>query len=238
MFLSRTTGPVAAGERRTGTPMMQKKTNRKLAGRALVVLALLAAGGCTRIDDALASVPFLAFMRSSPAFDPYEAPRPAPPGAIPFESPAGEYVPPIASAPLGPAMRGTEAGLREFAAGPYGTNPFEDENLVPLGQDRYDRYCMVCHGVTGLGDGPVTGPDKYPAGLPRNLTLPAAVGLPDGYIYGIIRAGRGLMPSYGSRLTHRERWAIVEYVRELQRQAGALPAPGAAPVGQNPTGGE
>lgn len=220
---------------------MQKKRITKNNGRTVAAFALLlVVGGCTRIDDALASVPFFAFMRSSPSFDPYEATRPAPPGTVPFESPAGEYIPPIASAPLGPALRGTEVGLREFAAGPYGQNPFAGEDLLELGEDRYDRYCMVCHGVQGLGDGPVTGPDKYPVGLPRNLTAPAAVGLPDGYIYGIIRAGRALMPSYGARLTHRERWAVVEYVRQLQRQAGALPATGggAAPAGPNPTGGE
>jgi mono/diheme cytochrome c family protein len=208
-------------------------TNR--FGIAFACAAVLGSTGCTRIDDALASVPFFAFMRSSPAVDPYEATRPAPPGTVPFESPAGEYIPPIASAAIGPSMVGTEVGLRAFADGPYGQNPFAGEDLTELGREQYTRNCMVCHGTTGLGDGPATGPNKYPAGLARNLTLPASVGLPDGYIYGVIRAGRGLMPPYGTRINHRERWAIVEYVRELQRQAGALPAGGQA---ANPTGGE
>lgn len=217
---------------------MRKRTNNRIA-RLVVAGALLVTAGCTRIDNALASVPFFAFMRSAPSFDPYEATRPAPPGTVPFESPTGGYIPPIQTAALGPAMRGTEAGLREFASGPYGRNPFAGEDLLALGQDRFTRYCMVCHGAEGLGDGPATGPNKYPVGLPRNLTAPPAVGLPDGYIYGIIRVGRGLMPSYGARLTHRERWAVVEYVRQLQRQSGANPTPGGAtPTGQNPTGGE
>jgi mono/diheme cytochrome c family protein len=190
-----------------------------------VALVALPCAGCTPLDNALAAVPFLAFMRNAPSFDPYEATRPAPAGAVSFQSPVGEVMPPIASVALGPEMRATDAGLREFAAGPYGRNPFRTDELMGLGQDRYDRHCAVCHGNQGLADGPVvarTGEDKYPP-IARNLTLPPAVELPDGYIYGVIRAGRGLMPAYGSRTTHRERWAIVEYVRQLQRQAGATP---------------
>jgi len=213
----------------------------KGAGSLLTVVTLALSTACTALDNALASVPFFAFMRDAPSFDPYEATRPAPAGAVPFRTPAGEVLPQVASVPIGADMRATEAGLREFAAGPYGQNPFSGEELLSLGQDRYERHCAVCHGSQGLGDGPVVaqpGEDKYPAGLARNLTLPPAVGLPDGYIYAIIRGGRGLMPAYGSRTTHRERWAIVEYVRQLQRQAGATPPAGGAPAATNPPGGE
>lgn len=202
-------------------------------GRALLAAALLSVStGCTRIDDALASVPFFAFMRDSPSFDPYEATRPAPPNTVPFESPAGEFIPPIASVQMGPAQVATEAGLRAFAAGPYGTNPFAGEDLLAAGEERYAVMCAVCHGPQGQGDGTVVGQDRYPP-LAPNLTRPETVALPDGYIYGVIRAGRGLMPAYGSRVNHRERWAIVEYLRQLQRQAGGAPA-----AAQNPTGGE
>jgi hypothetical protein len=56
--------------------------------------------------------------------------------------------------------------------------------------------------------------------------LPATVARTDGYLYAIIRAGRGLMPSYGPRTSHRERWAIVNYDRQLQGASGAAsPAP-------------
>jgi mono/diheme cytochrome c family protein len=216
------------------------RNGRGMRRTLLAGVLVLGSAGCTRIDDALASVPFLAFMRSSPAFDPYEATRPAPPGSVPFESPAGELVPAIATAPLGADFRGTEQGLRAFAAGEYGQNPFVGEDLQPLGRTMYDRHCAVCHGVTGAGDGPVVarpGEDRYPP-IARSLLLEAAVGLPDGYIYGIIRVGRGLMPAYGGRITHRERWAIVEYVRTLQRQSGATPAQAPVAAPQNPTGGE
>ena len=42
----------------------------------------------------------------------------------------------------------------------------------------------------------------------------------DAYLYAMIRVGRGLMPEYGSRVTHFDRWHIVNYVRQLQAQAG------------------
>jgi mono/diheme cytochrome c family protein len=200
----------------------------RMRGGLLLLLGpvLATAPACTRLDNALASVPAFAFLRSSPAFDPYEATRPAPPGAVPYRGPQGAPLPPT------PA---TEAGLREFAAGPYGTNPFPvDDALLAQGRTMYDRHCMACHGPGGAGDGPIVGEGRYPP-IARNLLLPAAVELPDGYIYGIVRVGRGLMPAYGSKTTHRERWAITEYLRQLQRQAGVLGQAGPAAAA---TGGE
>jgi mono/diheme cytochrome c family protein len=202
----------------------------------LLLAATAATSGCTRIDNALASVPFLAFMRNSPALDPYEAPRPAPPGAVPYSSPVGVVLPP---------MEGTDAALTAFAASPAGQNPLAaaDPAALGLGQLMFERHCSVCHGLDGRGNGPVTGEGKFPAGLVPNLAAGAALGRPDGYIYAIIRAGRGLMPSYGARTTHIERWAIVTYVNQLQGAAGAQPGaatqpgattPGAA--GQVPSG--
>lgn len=179
----------------------------------VALLLAVAASGCTRIEYTLSNISFFAYMRSAPFFDPYEAPRPAPPGAVAFDSPAGDTPPPITP---------TDAGLNAFAAGPHGTNPFEaDSAFMALGQVMYDRHCAVCHGPQGLGDGSIMGPDKYPQGLAPNLTLPVTVARPDGYLYGMIAVARGsIMPPYGPRTTHRERWAIVSYVRQLQAAAG------------------
>lgn len=179
-------------------------------------LAVMAIGlpGCTRIDNALAKVPIFAFMHESPAFDPYEHPLPAPPGSVPFESPAGVVLPP---------QEATEAALNAFAASPYGQNPYAADNaaVLALGQTMYERHCSVCHGVQGGGDGPLVGPGKFPS-IPA-LTSGVALDRSDGYVYAIIRAGRGLMPAYGPRMTHTERWAVVNYVNSLQA-AGAQPA--------------
>jgi mono/diheme cytochrome c family protein len=196
---------------------------RRRLDLALVAATTLLASGCTQIDNLLASVPIFAFLRESPSFDPYEAPRPAPIGSVPFSSPAGE------SQPLIPL---TPTGLAEFAAGPHGQDPLPpgDTAVLRLGQVMFDRYCVVCHGPQGQADGTILGEGKYPAPLTRNLTAPAAVGLADGMIYGIIRNGRGLMPAYGPRTNVTERWAIVRYVRSLQQSAGGAPPPAAAPA--------
>lgn len=181
-------------------------------GAVVLLAAGLAFGsaGCTRIDNALASVPFLAFMRNAPAFDPYEATRPAPPGAVPYSMPGGELLPP---------MPGTDSALNAFAAGPHGQNPLapNDSAALALGQVMFNRHCSPCHGDGGQGNGAAVGPTKFP--FAPNLTTPPTTGRPDGYIYAIIRAGRGLMPSYGARTTHLERWAIVNYVRRLETLA-------------------
>jgi mono/diheme cytochrome c family protein len=177
------------------------------------------AAGCTRIEYALGKIPFLAYMRDAPSFDPYEAPRPAPPGAVPFDAPVGVVLAPIAA---------TDAAIRTFAAGPDGTNPYPaDSAFAALGKLKFDTYCLVCHGPQGKGDGTIVQKDpseqRY-LPLAPDLTRALTVALPDGYIYGIIWVGRGLMPPYGPRTTHRERWAIVNYVRTLQAAAGAAPA--------------
>lgn len=208
---------------------MAKSSSERMRRSGVLLAALLAlsTGACTRIDNALASVPFLAFMRNSPSIDPYESPRPAPPGAVPYSSPVGELLPP---------MEGTEQALAAFAASPAGQNPLaaNDSAAMALGQVMYDRHCMVCHGTTGQGNGPIIGAGKFP--FAPNIATTPTTGRPDGYLYAIIRAGRGLMPAYGSRTTHLERWAIVNYVRRLEAAAPGLPAtlpptaPGDRPV--------
>jgi mono/diheme cytochrome c family protein len=177
--------------------------------------------GCTRIENALATIPVFSFLRDAPFIDPYEAPRPAPYGSVPYNTPAGES--------LGP-LEATEASLNAFAGrirNPYTAN---DTIALRAGQMMFERHCAVCHNADGKGNGPIVGAGKFPMG--PNLTLPASVGRNDGYIYGVIRAGRGLMPAYGPRMTHLERWATVMYVRQLQRAAGTPPAvtPTTAPV--------
>jgi mono/diheme cytochrome c family protein len=180
----------------------------------LAVLSIVAGTGCTRIDNALASVRVFAFMRNSPAFDPYEHPLPPPPGAIPFQSPSG---------PVLPHLEATEQALNEWAAGPWGQNPLaaDDAAALVLGQTMYDRHCSVCHGTTGRGDGPIIGQGRFP--FAPSLVEGLGAGRSDGYVYAIIRAGRGLMPAYGPRMTHMERWAVVNYVNQLQAQAGVAP---------------
>lgn len=78
-----------------------------------------------------------------------------------------------------------------------------------------------------MGDGPAT---KF--GMPGiNLTMDITKARTDGYIFGMIRNGRGLMPPY-NRIEEMDRWDVVNYVRALQGvngktvPIGPLAAPG------------
>lgn len=182
----------------------------RVAGLAGVVALAVSLGACTEMESAMASVPFLNFMHEAPWFDPYEAPRPAPANSVPFESPAGTWEPVIPT-PV------TEAALQAFAAEVSNPLPMSAEVLAE-GQEAYLTYCAVCHGPRGEGNGPIVGPGKFPMG--PDLRIPNTVGRSDGYIYAIVKAGRGLMPAY-RRIPPAERWAVVNYVRQLQGQAAA-----------------
>ncbi|HJR40534.1 MAG TPA: cytochrome c [Gemmatimonadaceae bacterium] len=84
------------------------------------------------------------------------------------------------------------------------------------GRKYYQINCAVCHGAGGAGNGPAV---RYGVAAP---TLLGAVtrARTDGYIWGVIRNGRGLMPTY-NRIEEGDRWDVVNYVRALQGVGGA-----------------
>ncbi len=90
------------------------------------------------------------------------------------------------------------------------------ENLAH-GKDLFLTNCAPCHGESGVGNGPVAHLLKNP---PKNLVTGQSKDLPDGYIYGVIRNGIVLMPSYDDAMSSSERWQVVLYVRSLQQAAG------------------
>ena len=86
-----------------------------------------------------------------------------------------------------------------------------DARSLHNGRMYYSINCAVCHGDLGKADGPVT---KYGMYVPP-LMGASAEGRTDGYIWGIMRNGRGGMPSY-NRIEEMDRWDVVNYVRGLQ----------------------
>lgn len=96
-------------------------------------------------------------------------------------------------------------------------NPFsaDDAPSVSRGQVIYSRYCALCHGQTGQGDGTVA-QRGFPA--PPSLLAPNARGLLDGQIFHIITVGQGNMPAYAAQLDREDRWKAVLHVRELQNK--------------------
>lgn len=83
------------------------------------------------------------------------------------------------------------------------------------GKLMYHTNCIVCHGPTGNGNGYVVGTNKYP--MPPTLNSKRLRNWDDGEIYHVITHGQGRMWSYKNNLYPLERWAVVNYVRALQR---------------------
>jgi len=196
-------------------------------GLLLVLLGSLAA--CTPFDDAMVAI-FGRSMRDQVSFDPYENTRPAPEGAVPFAAgnwPAAQGEvnvgqPEVASYMPPPMTQGDL--LQQNPVVMDLENPVEPtpESLA-RGEELYLRYCAVCHGEQGVGSEAYVA-DVHPTVSAYDVAGPTVRGYPDGYIYGMIRVGRGVMPPYGHAISHFDRWNIVNYVRQLQQEANPEPA--------------
>jgi mono/diheme cytochrome c family protein len=88
------------------------------------------------------------------------------------------------------------------------------EQVVARGQQRFNIYCLPCHGAGGDGNGIVK---KYGYGTIRSIHEKVVVQQPDGEIFNTITHGKSTMYPYGSQLSVEDRWAVVAYVRALQR---------------------
>lgn len=121
---------------------------------------------------------------------------------------------------------GTPEGYE--AAGSMLKNPIPlTEQSMAEGKRLFENYCLMCHGATGMGDGPVVqrnGP-KPPAYNSEQLK-----NLPEGKMYHSIHYGKNMMGSHASQLTATQRWMIIQYVQTLQQGATTAAADTAAAV--------
>jgi mono/diheme cytochrome c family protein len=88
------------------------------------------------------------------------------------------------------------------------------EQLLARGQQRYTINCAPCHGAVGDGKGITS---KYNMIAMANFHDARLVKMPDGEIFNAITYGKNLMGAYGPNVTAADRWAIVAYVRALER---------------------
>jgi len=87
------------------------------------------------------------------------------------------------------------------------------KELIDRGQDRFNIYCIVCHGPVGDGDGMIvrrgfSKPPTYHDDRLRNA--------PVGHFFDVMTNGWGKMNSYSDKLTAADRWAVAAYIRTLQ----------------------
>jgi hypothetical protein len=133
------------------------------------------------------------------------------PGTIAREQPIvlnGKKIFPFEDSPV---TTGRITGTTNFIE----TNPFPiTEKLLARGQQRFQISCIPCHGELADGKGITT---KYGMAIVRNLHDPSVIKLADGDIFNTITHGKGLMGAYGSNVAIEDRWAIIAYVRALQR---------------------
>ncbi len=170
--------------------------------RGLQRLALLSVvttlGACSWFTD----------FKRQPKMDPWESPS----DTIPMRgnpqnsvSVYGSAAPGYAGSRL--ALPGTIDSMSSIA------NPVPaDARSLHNGRMYYQINCAVCHGEAGKGDGPIMAAKAI---YPPPLIGASAESRSDGYIWGIMRNGRGAMPSY-NRIEELDRWDVVNYVRGLQ----------------------
>jgi mono/diheme cytochrome c family protein len=183
-------------------------------------------------DDLWRVIPWFDQMIYARYIRPYETdrvPRNTPAGTVPVTGSEPDWSAEwIAGNPAtANALRNPLAARGTTRSRPGPAVPEIPRGIEAAGDTLYQNFCTVCHGPTGNADGTVS----RQIGAPSLLTARARA-YTDGYLYGIIRYGRGVMPRYGDKVYDpMQRWAIVNHVRKLQAQS---PAPAAAPGAATP----
>jgi mono/diheme cytochrome c family protein len=194
---------------------------RRSAWRLLAGLALLTASAC---QQQMGSQPSYRPLQPSDFFDYGRSSRPVLPGTV----------------ARGQLRTDTALFAGKDSQGEFVQEiPFElSEYVLKRGEQRFNIFCSVCHGLTGEGDGRIvqrgfTKPPNFHTDDSRAYKLKGQKLLPSGeyeaagqkiplrdvavgYIFEVITHGYGAMPDYESQIPVRDRWAIVAYVRALQ----------------------
>ncbi|HEV8128019.1 MAG TPA: cytochrome c [Candidatus Eisenbacteria bacterium] len=183
---------------------------RMFAAIASGFALLAAATGCQKRNPAIEYMPNMAYgprvaaQHEDPLRPGFSVMRPPVPGTVP-------------------------RGYTPYRFAQADTTQAMEENVNPLphtadvlarGQKVYDNTCIVCHGARGDGQGSIV--PVFPQ--PPTLFSDKVRNWPDGRIFHVISRGQNLMPSYASQILPEDRWAVIAYVRALQRAAHPLPS--------------
>ena len=183
------------------------------------LLAALAASGCEKLArnmyDGAKERPLQGRLRVAPGE-----------GTIATGPSSSREVPELAVARVSGVLAGTSSGRAgleeekrrieaEYArAIPYPVTM----KLLQRGQERFDIYCAPCHSPVGDGDGMVA---RRGFPHPPSYHIARLRQAPDRHFYDVMTNGYGIMYSYADRVSPEDRWAIVAYIRALQRSQDA-----------------
>ncbi len=200
-----------------------KSEKRMVATRVvlntIVAVAIVGfANACTKKNPELSSQPnveLIQDMMDSPALKAQDH-EPS------DQKKASSRLPPEGTVPVGFVPYKYAGDAAQAAAklkNPYSGNTKTE--ILELGRKKYEIFCAVCHGYGGAGDGPVA---PKMALKPPSLLSDKVRTMNDGGIFHIITDGQGVMSSYAYQLVNEnDRWAIVNYVRSLQKLGQAKP---------------
>ena len=136
---------------------------------------------------------------------------------------------PVAGTVARGQLRTTDNAPEEYgrtaSGGFVGEIPIEvTPALLERGAERYDIFCSVCHGRSGDGRGVIAagnGGQGYGYAAIPSYHTDYLREIEDGYLYSVIANGVRSMPSYGHEMAPTDRWAVVAYIRALQRSQNA-----------------
>jgi mono/diheme cytochrome c family protein len=125
----------------------------------------------------------------------------------------------------GTVARGELRDDVEFYTGKKANGDFVKDNklavnmqLLKRGHERFDIYCSPCHGRAGNGQGIVVARGMLP---PPTFHSDSVRVYPDGRLFDVITHGIRNMPPYAAQIPVEDRWAIIAYIRALQRSQHA-----------------
>ena len=111
-----------------------------------------------------------------------------------------------------------------------------DEPVLERGRQRYTIYCQPCHDARGDGKGILFQRGNVPTATFHQEKI---LKYTDGQLFDIMSNGQGLMPAYKWPIPPADRWAIVAYIRGLQRdrqaRAASAPTPAEASTSAKPS---
>jgi mono/diheme cytochrome c family protein len=199
-------------------------TRHRLVLRRLVLVSLVSLTGCARgctssrppihLNPSMDNQPKVRAQTASKFFYDGQSMRQPVPGTIP-----------IGGLKEDTAFFTGKGADGQFVATIPVTVPLKDEALVERGRQRYVIYCQPCHDARGDGKGILFERGNVPTASFHQDRI--VNNYPDGQMFDVITNGTGLMAGYRWPIPPADRWAIIAYVRELERKrlAGAAGPP-------------